>query len=481
MTANGSGVEKMIDPSKVSVIIPAYNMANYLGEAIQGILDQTYQNFEVIVVNDASTDHTDQVMQQFNDLRIKYIIHPENLYAAAARNTGIRASEGGFIAFVDADDKVHSEKLATQVSFLERNPEIGLAYCSRIEIDRNGNPLALASAPSTVSLKDLVLGYPFAPSEVVMRREWIFRVGLFDESFRFHGEDPDFHMRLALHGCKMAGVKQALNYRRLHAGRVFRNLDKVVEGEIRAFQNTFNSPFCPDEVITLRERSMGMLYRIFSFVAFAQNDTTLGQEMIRKAIEFDQPFFADGLTNYSEFLARSSIRSGGNHEVVVRRIIEQLPPEIGLTEQATHLALGYGYLLSWARDFFWDRVDSGLQNFQKARSFGSKPDERFLRLLTTHLLNYEEEFGTDVSHKIFDLFVSHLIKTGNASSARKLRSHFMINRAFREYRSCNHSKVLPNVLRAINSNPSYLINRGVLAMLLHATLRHLKNLPLDGK
>jgi glycosyltransferase involved in cell wall biosynthesis len=471
----------MMDPSKVSVIIPAYNMANYLGEAVQGILDQTYQNLEVIIVNDASTDHTDQVMQQFDDPRIKYIIHPENRYAAAARNTGIRTSEGGFIAFVDADDKVHPEKLATQVSFLERNSEIGLAYCSRIEIDRNGNPLTLTSAPSTVSLKDLVLGYPFAPSEVVMRREWIFRVGLFDESFRFHGEDPDFHMRLALHGCKMAGVRRVLNYRRLFAGRVFKNLEKVMEGEFRAFQNTFASPLCPADVIALRACSFGMLYRISSFIAFSQNETTLGQEWIRKAMEFDQPFFADGMTGYIEFLVRSSVRSGGDHERVIREILGQLPPELDVTEQDINLALGYGYLLRWARDFLWGRVDSGLQNFEKARSYDLKPDNHFLRLLTTHLLNYEEEFGPDAAREIFDLFVLHLIKAGNANSARKLKSHYMINRAFREYRSGDLANVMPNALEAIGSSPGYLVNRGVLALLFHSTVEEIKNLRLRNK
>jgi glycosyltransferase involved in cell wall biosynthesis len=459
-----------MESHKVSVIIPAYNMANYLKEAVQGILNQTYQNFEIVVVNDASTDHTDQVMQQFRDPRIKYIVHPENRYAAAARNTGIRASEGDFIAFVDADDKVHPEKLAIQVAFLENNPEIGLVYCSRIEIDQNGNPLVLMPAPSKVSLKDLVLGYPYSPSEIVMQREWLYRIGLFDESFRFSAEDPDLFMRLALHGCKMAGVMRVLNYRRLYAGRVFRNLHLVVEDQLRAFQNTFASPLCPADVIALHERSMGMLHRILSFIAFSQNETTLGQELIRKAIDFDKPFFAKDSTNYVRFLASSSVRSGGNHEVIIQRIIQQLPPELERADHCTDFAIGYGYLLRWVRDFLWTRVDSGLQNFEKAHSYGSKPDEPFLNIVTAHLLNHEGEFGTDATQDVFDLFVSHLTKTGNSVGARKLKGSYMINRAFRDYRSGEHAKVVPNALGAIVSNFSYLMNRGVLAMLFYSIL-----------
>lgn len=476
MTVHEAIMRNMTDPCKVSVIIPTYNMAKYLGEAVKGILDQTYQNLEVIVVNDASTDHTDQVMQQFDDPRIKYIVHPENLYAAAARNTGIRASEGGLIAFVDADDKIHPEKLATQVDFLERNPDIGLAYCSRIEIDQNGNLLTLVPAPPSVSLKDLVLGYPYAPSEVVIRREWISKVGLFDESFRFHGEDPDFHMRLALHGCKMAGVRKVLNYRRLHSGRVFKNLANIIEGELRAFQNTFSSQLCPAEVMALRERSFGMHYRIFSFIAFAQEETTLGQELIRKAIEFDKQFFEKERTNYIEFLARTSIRSGGNHETLVRKIIQQFPPELEWTDNDTNMTIGYGYLLRWARDFLWGRRDSGKQNFEKSLSFDSYPDGYFINWLSANLLNHETEFGIEITNNTLDLFVSHLEKTGNSTISRKLKSNYLINHAFRAYHSGEYAKVVPSTLWAIGSDPSYLLNRGVLAVLFYSTIERLKRL-----
>jgi len=455
-------------PRKVSVIIPAYNMAKYLGETLKDILNQTYQNFEIIVVNDASTDHTDQVMQQFQDQRIKYIVHSENQYAAAARNTGIRVSEGEYIAFVDADDKVHPEKLAIQVAFLERNPEIGLSYCSRIEIDQNDNQLALVPAQPTVSLKDLVLGYPYAPSEVVMRKDWVLKVGLFDESFRFSAEDPDFHMRLALHGCKMAGVKRVLNYRRLHAGRVFRNLRSVVEDQVRAFDKTFTSPLCPANVSELRGRSLGMVYRIFSFIAFSQEDTILGQEFLRKAIELDRSFFEEDLDQYTEFLARSSVRSGGNHETILRTVTQQLPAELEWSNYQTNRAIGYGYLLRWVRDVLWDRVDSGMENFEKAHAMNLAPDERFYELMVTHLLNYEDEFGSGAALKVCDLFISDLNKSGNRIGANKLRGFFMINRSFRDYRTGEYRKALPSTLAAIRSTPSLLKNHGVRVLLFRA-------------
>ncbi len=459
-----------MESRKVSVIIPSYNMAKFLGEAIQGILNQTYQNFEIIVVNDASTDDTDQVMQQFNDARIKYIVHPENRYAAAARNTGIRAAEGDLIAFVDADDKVHSEKLAAQVEFLERNPEIGLVYCSRIEIGENGNPLALVPALPVATLKELVLGYPYAPSEIVMRREWIDKVGLFDETFRYNAEDPDFHRRLALHGCQMAGIRRVLNYRRLRTGRVYRNLPLVVEDQLRSFENAFTSPLCPTDVIALRERSLSMIYRILSFLAFSQSDTSLGQELIRKAVELDGRFFANDLTKYILFLARSSVRNSGDHEAILKTIIPQLPPELEWKDHYTGFAIGYGYLLNWARDFLWGRIEAGLENFAEARSYGLEPDERFLDLLAGDLLNYEGEFGSDGAQDVLDRFVSYLTASGNSAGARKLIGNYRINMAFRQQTAGEYKKVIPNALHAIRSDPSYLANRGVLSMLVQSTI-----------
>jgi glycosyltransferase involved in cell wall biosynthesis len=91
----------------VSVIIPAYNGAEFLAATIQSVLDQTYSNFELIVVDDASTDDTSQVVQQFDDPRVKFIQHQENQGSDVARHTGLQASSGEIIAFLDQDDLFH--------------------------------------------------------------------------------------------------------------------------------------------------------------------------------------------------------------------------------------------------------------------------------------------------------------------------------------------------------------------------------------
>ncbi|MFN8487845.1 MAG: glycosyltransferase family A protein [Caldilineaceae bacterium] len=460
---------------KVSVIIPAYNQAKYLAAAIQSMFDQTYRNLEVIVVNDASTDHTDEVMRQFaHDPRVKYLVHEKNRYAAAARNTGIRAAAGELIAFLDADDLVHREKLQVQVAFLEEHPTIGLTYNSRLEIDEAEQPLGIVRSLPVVTLADLVMGYPYAPSEVVMRREWAIRVGLMDESFVFHGEDPDFHMRLALEGCEMAGVNRILNYRRRHAGRVFRNLAGIVKDELRAFENTFADPRCPPAVLALRSKALGYLNLILSYDAFAQNETALGQELLRKAIQFDQSIFEGGDKELLTFYTMTSIYDGGDHETPLRRVFAQLPNELAALRQYTESAVGHGYLLRGARDLLWGRTEQGVENFNKALALGAQPDEPFLQRLTAQLLEYEAEFGREAAQKALGNLAVGLEKIGNPIQARWLQGHYSVNQAFREYRNGQYTKVPSAVLRAVTKDPSYLTNRGVISILARSTARAMR-------
>ena len=124
--ANARGI---LDPQrkamKVSVIIPTYNRAYILPDAIESVLQQTYTNFELIVVDDGSTDETGQVVKRFTDSRICCLQHGNNRGYSAALNTGLAAATGDLIAFIDSDDLWRQEKLQAQVVFLQDQPGIG--------------------------------------------------------------------------------------------------------------------------------------------------------------------------------------------------------------------------------------------------------------------------------------------------------------------------------------------------------------------
>ncbi|MFZ2096175.1 MAG: glycosyltransferase family A protein, partial [Anaerolineales bacterium] len=215
---------------KFSVIIPAYNNAEFLVEAIQSVLDQSYPNFEIVVVNDASPDNTPEVVRQFRDSRIKYIVHGENQGLSAARNTGINASEGDWIALLDGDDLFHTDKLKHHAEFIANNPNVGVTYNPRFELNHSAKTIRdIWRPPLQVSLSDLVQGFPFGPSDMVVKRDWMFRVGLFNVNHTYVGEDLDINCRLALAGCTFLSVDKALNYRRYYSGRVLKNLRSCID------------------------------------------------------------------------------------------------------------------------------------------------------------------------------------------------------------------------------------------------------------
>nr|WP_305908378.1 glycosyltransferase family A protein [Methylomarinum sp. Ch1-1]MDP4521204.1 glycosyltransferase family A protein [Methylomarinum sp. Ch1-1] len=113
--------------SLISIIIPAYNAETYIKKALDSVLTQSYRHFEVLVINDGSTDNTETIARSYDDTRIRLISQP-NGGLSNARNTGIRSAKGDYLAFLDADDYWMPEKLALQLELLNHHPEIG--FCS---------------------------------------------------------------------------------------------------------------------------------------------------------------------------------------------------------------------------------------------------------------------------------------------------------------------------------------------------------------
>jgi teichuronic acid biosynthesis len=123
----------------VSIIMPSYNTAKYIAESIQSVLDQTYKNWELIIVDDFSTDNTDEIVRPFLvDERIHYLKNELNSGAAVSRNRALREAKGRWIAFLDSDDLWMPEKLEKQISFMETN-DYSFSYTEYEEIDVNGN------------------------------------------------------------------------------------------------------------------------------------------------------------------------------------------------------------------------------------------------------------------------------------------------------------------------------------------------------
>ena len=197
---------------KVSVVITTYNRANLIGRAIESIFRQTYKDYEIIVVDDGSSDNTREVVEGFRDNRIHYIRHHENRGCSAGRNTGIKASKSDYIAFLDTDDEWLPEKLEKQVYLLERaNSGIDAVYTAMLYVERNRKHLVpqLSIKNKEANIGDLILKRSvIAPSTVLIKKHCFDRVGLFDEKLRW-GDDWDMWIRVT-QGYEFAFISEPL-------------------------------------------------------------------------------------------------------------------------------------------------------------------------------------------------------------------------------------------------------------------------------
>ena len=122
----------------VSIIMPSYNTGKFIGEAINSVIDQTYINWELIIVDDCSSDNTDKIVKNIKDSRIVYLKNEKNMGAAVSRNRALREAKGKWIAFLDSDDLWKENKLEKQIKFMKDN-NYYFTYTNYIEIDENGN------------------------------------------------------------------------------------------------------------------------------------------------------------------------------------------------------------------------------------------------------------------------------------------------------------------------------------------------------
>lgn len=172
----------------VSVIIPAFNRADSIAEAVTSVSDQTFEDLEIIVVDDGSTDATRAVVEGLSDGRIHYVAHDENKGANAARNTGVRLARGRYVAFQDSDDRWHPEKLARQIAactssaakvcFCAFNRHVG-SVCAKVPKDSYRIPSGLSDLQ-----RQVLRGSFISCQTLVIDRDLVLSVGAFDESLQ---------------------------------------------------------------------------------------------------------------------------------------------------------------------------------------------------------------------------------------------------------------------------------------------------------
>ncbi len=318
----------------ISVIIPVYNQAVYVSEAIQSVLGQTYPDFELIVVDDGSTDETPRILESFHDPRLRVFRQP-NKGLSEARNYGLRESSAPLVTFLDSDDYFYPDKLAVLSDYLQEHPEIGLVSGGTQYIDQKGQPLRQeVNSPGILDLHKFLISNPICVSAILMRRIWFDRVGMFDVNLRAC-EDWDLWIRLAYAGCRFAWVEQPVVAYRYHGGQMTRESDRMRKAIFSFIDKFFGQPNLPEQLTACKNNVYASALVHAAAYAYNANEPQKGQQDLDKALHLDSSLAENRYKKLVELLVSWSHDPRSTKPALfLQRIIKYPPPgRPGLTWQ----------------------------------------------------------------------------------------------------------------------------------------------------
>jgi hypothetical protein len=280
---------------QVSVIIPVYSVEKYIATTVQSVLEQTYKNFELLIIDDGSPDRSIEICQQFTDPRIK-IIRQGNRGVCAARNTGIRHAQGEYLAFLDGDDLWLPEKLEKHIEHLENLPTVGVSFSHSAFINEAGQPLGIyqMSKLKAITPAFVLCRNPIGNGSTPVIRQQVFEAirfqdnlyGVegfyFDERLR-HFEDVECWLRIALQtDWQIEGIPEALTLYRVTSGGASANLLKQLEDLEKVLEKTRS--YAPELIARWGNPAKAYELRFLARRAVRQQAASTAVEMAHRAL-----------------------------------------------------------------------------------------------------------------------------------------------------------------------------------------------------
>ncbi|MEM9927833.1 MAG: glycosyltransferase family 2 protein [Cyanobacteria bacterium P01_D01_bin.50] len=280
--------------NKISVIIPVYNAEKYVAATIQSVLSQTYENFEILIIDDGSPDNSIEICKLFKDSRIK-IIHQLNRGLPGARNTGIRNAQGDYLAFLDADDIWLPEKLEKHVEHLNNSPTVGISFCYSAVINEKGDYTGLYQKPR--KLYDITPSYVLCRNPVGNGSTAVIRREVFEDikyQDNLHGTVEDYYFDERLRHTKAdatdiecwlrtsiqtrwrhEGIPEALTLYRVNSGGFSANALKQLEALEKVVEKTRS--YAPDIMLHCEQvaRAYHLRYTVSRLVTIGDGFTAV--------------------------------------------------------------------------------------------------------------------------------------------------------------------------------------------------------------
>lgn len=271
---------------KISVIIPTYNRAHLIGATIESVLAQSLVDFELIVVDDGSTDDTQTLVRRcFSDRRLVYV-YQKNAGGSAARNLGRQKSHARYLLFLDSDDLLLPGALQAFWGMVESYPDIGVIGGGYQYIDQNGELLGEScfwEPDERLTLDRWLFTCPFIPSASLIRIDCFDKVGGFDTD-QLAAQDWDLWLRLSLVGCSMAWLKQPVCQYRLHSRNLSGDFRRHHAARGRALDKVYAQSGLPPAVTALRSQAYAHSYLKLIIQEYAAQQFESACENLRRAV-----------------------------------------------------------------------------------------------------------------------------------------------------------------------------------------------------
>ena len=280
---------------KVSIIIPVFNDESHVADAIESALAQTYSDVEVVVVDDGSTDATPGILKRYEGKIV--LVTQENQGAGGSRNTGIRASSGEYLSFLDSDDLFMPAKSEIQAELLDKHPEVGLVYgvCRAID-ERDGSVIKMTRVERAQSDRS---NGPFPPTyptpSFMARREWLEKVGGFNGEMRW-AMDTDLRFKLWAAGCVFMPLRDVVTSYRIRMGGLSSNPVEQARMHLRALKRHCEA-MGESMSAKARDKHLGFIWLRIACGHIAQKSTPDAAAALRKALSYDPSL----LTSYSSW------------------------------------------------------------------------------------------------------------------------------------------------------------------------------------
>ncbi|CAN5306007.1 hypothetical protein BH09SUM1_BH09SUM1_11340 [soil metagenome] len=314
----------MSEGPNISVIMPCFNAEPWVESAIRSVLSQQGATFDIIVIDDGSTDRSADVVNAINDPRIQ-LIRQRNQGVSAARNAGLTLARGEFVQFLDADDELLPGKFAMQLERLRKSPQIGLLAGETLRTDADGRVLYRLSQPAGPLAKDrLALRPPFAIHSFLLRRKWVEAFGGFNESLRA-GEDWEYYLLLDQSGCEIHFHQDPVCIYRSHVQSASTDSSIMTEDKLRVIEAFVEAKF--------RDAAKQDAYLTGAIRAFGTDHPDRGAEYLEKARMLDKSTahkFGLRVANLTAFWARHPMQIDSIE--YLKRVHAHLPKEMNFRD-----------------------------------------------------------------------------------------------------------------------------------------------------